>query len=275
MRVKTPTSVKTLTPARLREEILSALSTLRIPILHDQLDEALRTAESRGDSHLAFLWELLGRAAADRQERAIVRRIRDAGFPDQGSLEDFNWSFNAAVIDRTQIEQLATGDWVDRSENLVMVGHSGVGKSRLLEGIGRRLCVLGKRVRYTTSSDLISQLTASLADGTLPRQISYWTKFDLLIVDEFGLDQVERRLDPQSGHLLFKVIAARNGRSSTALATNIEFEVWGEYLDDAPLAMALLDRVVDRAALLNIPGKSYRAFRAKRPKAASSPEPNA
>ncbi|HRA89818.1 MAG TPA: ATP-binding protein, partial [Planctomycetaceae bacterium] len=63
---------------------------------------------------------------------------------------------------------------------------SGVGKSRLLEGIGRRLCVLGKRVRYTTSGDLITQLTASLADGTLPRQISYWTKFDLLIVDEKG-----------------------------------------------------------------------------------------
>jgi len=90
-------------------------------------------------------------------------------------------------------------------------------------------------------------LHASLADGTLPRQISYWKKFDLLIVDEFGLDYVERRLDPQAGHLLFKVIAARNGKSSTALGTNIEFDAWGEYLGDAPLAMALLDRVVDVA----------------------------
>ena len=247
MQAKTPKPAKTLTPARLREEILSALSALRVPVSHEQLDAALQTAESRGDSHLAFLWELLGTAAADRQERAIERRIHEARFPNQGSLEDFDWSFNAAAIDRAQIEQLATADWIERSENLVLLGQSGVGKSRLLEGIGRRLCVLGKRVRYTTSGDLITQLTASLADGTLPRQISYWKKFDLLIVDEFGLDYVERRLDPQAGHLLFKVIAARNGKSSTALGTNIEFDAWGEYLGDAPLAMALLDRVVDVA----------------------------
>lgn len=161
------------------------------------------------------------RNGGGRQERTIERRIREARFPNQGSLEDFDWSFNAAAIDRTQIEQLATGDRVERCENLVMLGQSGVGKSRLLEGIGRRLCVLGKRVRYTTSGDLITQLTASLADGTLPRQISYWTKFDLLIVDEFGFDYVERQLDPQAGHLLFKVIAARNGKSSTALGTNM------------------------------------------------------
>lgn len=274
MPTKTQKPAKTLTPARLREEILSALSALRVPVSHEQLDQALQTAESRGDSHLAFLWELLGTAAADRQERTIARRIREARFPNQGSLEDFDWSFNAAAIDRTQIEQLATGDWVNRFENLVMLGQSGVGKSRLLEGIGRRLCVTGKRVRYTTSGDLITQLTASLADGTLPRQISYWTRFDLLIVDEFGLDYVERQLDPQAGHLLFKVIAARNGKSSTALGTNIEFDAWSEYLGDAPLAMALLDRVVDRAVLLNILGKSYRASRAKRSKAPRPPEPN-
>ena len=94
-------------------------------------------------------------------------------------------------------------------------------------------------------------------------------------MDEFGLDYVERQLDPRAGHLLFKVIAARNGKSSTAVGTNSEFEACGEYLGDAPLAMALLDRVVDRAVLMNILGKSYRASRAKRSKASSAPEPNA
>ena len=176
-------------------------------------------------------WHFCGncseRAAADRQERAIARRIREARFPIRAHWKILTGHSTPPLIDRTQIEQLATGDWVNRFENLVLLGQSGVGKSRLLEGIGRRLCVIGKRVRYTTSGDLIAQLTASLADGTLPRQISYWTKFDLLIVDEFGLDYVERRLDPQAGHLLFKVIAARNGKSSTALGTNIEFEAWG------------------------------------------------
>jgi DNA replication protein DnaC len=261
------------TPEQLRDRILEALSTLRVPITAEQLDDAIRVAEHRGDSHQAFLWELLGTAAIDRQERAIARRIREARFPNQGALEDFDWSFNASAIDRTQIEQLATGEWMSRTENLVMLGQSGVGKSRLLEGIGRRLCAIGKRVRYTTSGDLLTQLTASLADGTLPRQLSYWSNFDLLIIDEFGLDYVERKLDPQAGHLLFKVIAARNGKSSTAMGTNIEFDAWSAYLGDAPLAMALLDRVVDRAVLLKIIGKSYRASRALRTKPPKSSEP--
>ncbi|MFM8474235.1 MAG: ATP-binding protein [Planctomycetaceae bacterium] len=246
----------------MRDRILTALTSLRVPISAAQLEDAIRVAEHRGDSHLAFLWELVGTAAMDRQERSIARRVKEARFPNQGALEDFDWSFNAAAIDRTQIEQLATGEWVSRVENLVMLGQSGVGKSRLLEGIGRRLCALGKRVRYTTSGDLIAQLTASLADGTLPQQLSYWTHFDLLIIDEFGLDYVERKLDHQAGHLLFKVIAARNGKSSTAMGTNIEFDAWAAYLGDAPLAMALLDRVVDKAVLLKIVGKSYRAARA-------------
>lgn len=267
-----PPPVTTPTPEQLREWILNALSTLRVPISAEQLDHALRVAEHRGDSHLAFLWELVGTAAIDRHERSIARRIQEARFPNQGALEDFDWSFNAAAIDRTHIEQLATGEWVSRTENLVMLGQSGVGKSRLLEGIGRRLCALGKRVRYTTSGDLIRQLTASLADGTLPKQLSYWANFELLIIDEFGLDYVERKLDPQGAHLLFKVISARSGKSSTAMGTNLEFEVWGDYLGDAPLAMALLDRVVDRAVLLKILGKSYRASRALRIKPTTSPE---
>jgi DNA replication protein DnaC len=150
------------------------------------------------------------------------------------------------------------------------------GKSRLLEGIGRRLCALGKRVRYTTSGDLIAHLTASLADGTLPQRLSYWTHFHLLIIDEFGLDYVERKLDSQAAHLLFKVVAARNGKSLTAMGTNIEFDAWAAYLGDAPLAMALLDRVVDRAVdravLLKIVGKSYRAARAMPNKATKSSE---
>ena len=149
-----------------------------------------------------------------------------------------------------------------------MVGQSGVGKSRLLEGIGRRLCALGKRVRYSTSGDLLADLTASLADGTLPQRLSYWTNFDLLIIDEFGLDYVERKLDSQAAHLLFKVVAARNGKSSTEMGTNIDFDAWAAYLGDPPLAMALLDRAV----LLKIVGKSYRAAHAMPNKTTKSSE---
>ena len=97
-------------------------------------------------------------------------RIREAGFRESKTLADFDWQFNAA-IDRVRIEALAAAEFIGRRENLVLVGQSGVGKSRIIEAIGQHACVLGYRVRYTTSADLLADLTAALADQTLPRRL--------------------------------------------------------------------------------------------------------
>ena len=217
-----------------------------------------------------FLELIFGEPAARSRQRAIERRIREAKFREDKNLTDFDWKFNGQVIDRAQIEQLATGEFLRRHENLVMVGQSGVGKSHLLQALARHYCELGYRVRYTTSADLLEDLRASLADQTLPHRIGYWSRFDLVIIDEFGFDRIERSECPQAANLFYKVIDARSGQRSTALATNIDFEAWSEYLGDPPLAMAFLDRIVDGAILLKICGKSYRADRAKKPSAAKA-----
>ena len=167
------------------------------------------------------------------------------------------------AIDRVRIETLAGGEFIGRRQNLVWVGQSGVGKSHLIQAIGRCACVLGYRVRYETSASILQALTAALADHTLPRLLRYYAKFDLVILDEFGFDRVERLESPQAASLLYKLINVRDERS-TALVTNVDFEKWGEYLGDPPLAMAFLDRIVDGAAILKINGKSYRAHRAER-----------
>jgi DNA replication protein DnaC len=253
------------TPASPRDQILSDFAALRVPLSGEQLDEVLRTAEQRGLSHLEFLQRLVGTQAQQRRERAIERRIREAWFRDVKLLEDFDWKFNAAAIDRAQIEQLATGEFVRRGDNLVFVGQSGVGKSHLIQALGRQCCVLGYHVRYTSSAKLLQDLTAALADQTLPARLNYWTRFDWLIIDEFGFDRLERTLSSQAANLLYKVIDARSPQRSTGLVTNIDFEVWADYLGDPPLAMAFMDRVVDGAILLKIDGRSYRAHRAKRP----------
>ena len=158
---------------------------------------------------------------------------------------------------------MATGEFIRRRENLVLVGQSGVGKSHLIQAVGQAACVLGYRVRYTTSAGLLEDLTASLADQTLPRRLRYWASFDLVILDEFGFDRIERLEASQAASLLYKLIDARSQQRSTAVVTNIDFEAWGEYLGDPPLAMAFLDRIVDGAIILKIQGKSYRAHRAQ------------
>jgi len=229
------------------------------------LDAALARAEREGLSHLNLLALIFGEPAARSRQRAIERRMREAKFREDKNLTEFDWKFNAGAIDRSQIEQLATGEFLRRRENLVMVGQSGVGKSHLLQALARRYCEQGYRVRYTTSADLLEDLRASLADQSLPRRVRYWSRFDLVIIDEFGFDRIERGECPQAANLFYKVIDARSGQRSTALATNIDFEAWSEYLGDPPLAMAFLDRVVDGAILLKIRGKSYRAHRAQKP----------
>jgi DNA replication protein DnaC len=247
----------------LREQILQHLETLKIPLTSEQVDETLAAASKSKMSHLQLLERFLAAPANLRRERGIERRLRTARFPDPATLESFDWKFNEKTIDPAPFQELATGEFVHRRENLVFVGASGLGKSHLIQSVGRCCCAHGYRVRYTTSAGLLEDLTAASGDNTLPARVRYYSRFDLLIIDELGFDRLERREYPESSSLLFKVIDSRSRKGSTALVTNIDFKDWSDYLGDPPLAMALLDRVVDGAIIQRFQGKSYRAHRAK------------
>jgi DNA replication protein DnaC len=252
-----------------REQLLADCATLRVPLTVAQLDALLARAERGGSSHLEFAHALLAEQARQRRERAIAARIREAKFGECHTLAGFDWDFNAQAINRTQIEELASAAFIGRKDNLVLVGQSGVGKSRIVKSIGHAACVAGYRVRYTTSADLLVDLTARLADRTLPRRIRYYARFDWLIIDEFAFDKIERSESPQASNLLFKVIDARSRRSTTVV-TNVDFDSWVKYLDDPWLAQAVMDRVVDNAIILKINGRSYRAHRAQTKKTTPS-----
>jgi len=256
-------------PEHLRDQILADFAVLRVPLNAEQLDAALAQATAAGLSHLEFLHRVIIDQASLRRERSTQRRIKDARFRELKTLATFDWDFNSKAINRLHIEELASGDFIRRRQNLVFVGQSGVGKSFLAQSIGQAACALGYRVRYITSAELLADLTASLADQTLPDRVRYYARFDLLLLDEFGFDRIERTASPQAASLLYKVIDARSQKASTALVTNIDFDAWGDYLGDPPLAMAFLDRLVDGAIIIKIKGKSYRAHRATRSPAAA------
>jgi DNA replication protein DnaC len=243
-----------------RDQILADFATLRVPMTADQLEEALKQAQDAGWSHLQFLHRLLADQAGLRRQRRIERLIKDARFREALPLSSFDWNFNPA-IPRVKIEALAQGDFIRRNQNVVVVGQSGLGKSRLIQSVGLAACMLEQRVRYVTSGELLEDLTAALADQTIHDRVRFYAKFSLLIIDEFGFDRTERAVCPEAASLWYKIIDARSQRSSTALVTNIDFESWAEYLGDAPLAMAMLDRVVDGATIVKLKGKSYRVHR--------------
>jgi DNA replication protein DnaC len=246
-----------------RERILADFAALNVPLRAEQLDAALTRATRDGLSHQQFLQTLIGEQANQRRERGIARRIRDAGFRELKPLSEFDWEFNKQAIDRTQIEELATGAFIGRKDNLIFVGQTGVGKSFLAQAIGGSACALGYSVRYVSSADLLTKLTASLADHTLPKKLRFYERPDLLIIDEFGYDHIERQESPQAANLFFKIIDARNRRRSTVLATNIDFKTWDSHLGDSNLGQAFFDRIIDGAIILEINGKSYRAHRAQ------------
>ena len=131
-----------------------------------------------------------------------------------------------------------------------------------MKSLGLTACTLGYRVRYRTSSKLLQEFTAAMADGSLDRKLNRYARYDLLLIDEFGFDRLEREVNARASSFYYRLLEARTGRYSTALATNIDFSEWGKYLGDPQLAMAFLDRLVDGAVILKLSGRSYRAHRA-------------
>jgi DNA replication protein DnaC len=256
---------KTPDPSRsaLRERCLQHFAILRIPISPEELDRFLDEAEQQAWPPLICVDRLLGEQAARRRDRSTERRVIAARFPERKTLETFDWNFNSRFIDRPQIEQLATGDFVRRHRNLILIGQSGVGKSHLGQALGFRLCALGYRVLYTTSGEMIRQLGASLADHSLSERLRYYFRWDVVLIDEFGFDRIERELCPHAAPLLYKVIEARHQKRSTAILTNLDFSQWSDYLSDPLIGMAFLDRFVEAATIVKIKkeARSYRAAR--------------
>ena len=217
----------------LRDQILADFATLRVPVTAEQLDEVLKQAQDAGWSHLEFLHRLLADQAGLRRQRRIERLIKEAHFREALPLDTFDWNFNPA-IPRLKIEALAQGDFIRRKQNVVFVGQSGLGKSRLIQSIGLAACMLEQRVRYVTSGELLEDLTAALADQTIHDRVRFYAKFSLLIIDEFGFDRTERsRLPGSRQPVVQDHRRPQPAASSTALVTNIDFESWAEYLGDA------------------------------------------
>jgi DNA replication protein DnaC len=155
----------------LRQRILDYCQVLNLPLDRNELDQVLRRAEQEHASHLELVERLLSVPAQRRRERSTELRIQKAKFRDAVALEAFDWKFNAQFIDRVQMEELATGEFIRRRDNLVFVGQSGLGKSHLIQAIGRRCCAVGYRARYITSGELLHDLGTSLADGTMLKRV--------------------------------------------------------------------------------------------------------
>jgi DNA replication protein DnaC len=225
---------------------------LRLPTLA-QIDDLIRQAEEQGLSYADFLGQVLQREINQREENQQRLKIRKAKFPLEKSLDTFDLSRLTQVEDAL-IWQLATGEFVKRRENVIMIGNPGTGKTHLAIGLGRRMCSYGFKVRFYTAANLVAELIEAQLNQNLLKLQKSIAKLDLLILDELSYLSFTRN----QAELLFHVLSERNERGSVIITTNLEFSRWTEIFPDTMLTAALVDRLTHRAHILDMNVPSYR-----------------
>lgn len=215
----------------------------------------LAAAAAKDDTnYLDFLESLLKLEQGERQQRTRSILVRMAGFPAIKSLDDYD--FAATGAPKKTIQQLASLAFIERNENIVFLGPSGVGKTHLALAIGHLAARAGYKTRFVTAANLMLQLATARRQDRYTATLRTHTKSPrLLIIDEIGY----LPLDREQAHDLFQVVAKRYETGSIVLTSNLNFGQWDQTLaSDSALAAALLDRLLHHAHVVAISGDSYR-----------------
>ena len=237
----------------MKEALETSLRKLRLSGLASTLDVRLQEAKANRLNHAEFLELALQDELVVRKERRIARRTKAAAFREQKSLKDFDWSFNTS-IKKKQIYDLATCKFIRKAGDLLLVGPPGVGKSFLVQAIGRQAIKLGHTVFYRSIFDVVREFLKDEAFAGEDKILARYLKPDLLVIDDMGMKQLPKR----SGEFLFEVIMRRHELRSTIMTSNRPIEDWGKLIGDVPSATAILDRFLQHAEIITVTGKSYR-----------------
>jgi DNA replication protein DnaC len=231
----------------------NTLRTLRLSGMKETLDIRLEEATGHSLTHGEFLELILQDELLVRKERRMNRRIQNAGFRDQKSLEDFDWQFNTSIKKKDMYE-LATCRFIKEARDCLWLGPPGTGKSHLVQALGYQAIRSGYTVRYRSIFDVVRDFLHDEAFAGQDKVLARYLKPDLLIIDDMGIKQLPKR----SGEYLFEIIMRRYEAKSTIMTSNRPLEDWGKLVGDVPSATAILDRFLHHAEIFTITGRSYR-----------------
>jgi DNA replication protein DnaC len=234
------------------------LKVLRLPTIGAECEKVARQAAADNADHLSYLLQLLELELLDREKRSAERRLKAARFPTIKTLESFDFAARPSV-NKVLIAELARCEYIDKRENVIMVGNPGTGKSHLATALAAQACHKGYKVRFFRTTELVTALIEARDERTFLRLKGQLARLDLLVLDELGYVPASK----VGAELLFDVISTAYERTSLIVTSNLPFESWTEVLGSERLTGATLDRLTHRCNIIETKGESYRLQDAK------------
>ena len=237
----------------IKKSLKTVLKRLKLSgILHTLIDR-IAYAKKENLDHQDFLELVLQDEIDRRDQKNLQSRLEKAQFQEEQTLENFDWDV-PVTFDRDRVRDLFSLGFMDRKEDVVFMGQVGVGKTFLASALGHSACRAGKKVLFLRADTMLKELHQSRADYSTEKSMRRLLAPDLLIVDDFGL----RNLDHTQSSDVYEVLIERHKRSSTILTSNRSIEEWMPLFTDPALAQSALDRLAHNAYQVVIEGESYR-----------------
>lgn len=237
------------------------LKQLKLPTMLREYASLAATCARDRAGYPVYLLRLSERELLDREKRAAERRLKAARFPVVKTIDTFDFKSQPS-INEALVRQLLQGEYVSERENVLLIGNSGTGKTHLATALGFTACAQGRKVRFHTVTELVTELLERREDRQLGRLLTQLERQHVLILDELGYVPFTKA----GAELLFSVVSRAYERQSLIVTTNLPFENWVEVLGNQRLTGALLDRLTHRVHIIEANGESYRLRDAKKRK---------
>jgi len=241
----------------LTHPVLDQLSTLKLTGMHKALSEQLNMPDIESLDCMTRLGLLVDREVTERANRRLQARLKKAKLRQQGCFEDIDFR-TPRGLDKQLILSLASCDWIKKSNNILITGATGTGKSYLACALAHKACLEGHTVRYMRLPRLMEEIGISRADGSYGKLMLGFARTDLIVLDDWGLAVMTQ----SQRHDLLELLEDRNGIRSTIVTSQLPVDSWHEYIGDPTLADAILDRLVHSAYKINLKGESMRKMNA-------------